>query len=113
MEWLMVLTSSITPSRPTSITESVVVLPIGEGNPRLSSTVNLAIVLNTELDQSLDELSRARTEIAELCAVRADPRHQEGGSPAPIGTQHPYHSLPRGHHTYDSPACKTKIDLDP
>jgi hypothetical protein len=49
-------------------TESVVVSPVGEANPRLSSTVNLVAVLNTELDHSLDELSRARTEIAELRA---------------------------------------------
>jgi hypothetical protein len=84
-------------------------LPIGEDNPRLSHTVNLVVVLNTELDHSLDELSRARAEIAEL----AERRHQEGGSPTPVGTQHPYRSPPRGHHTYGSPACRTKIDLDP
>jgi hypothetical protein len=55
----------------------------------------------------------ARTEIAELRAELAERRHQEGGSPAPVGTQHPYRSPPRGHHTYGSPACKTRIDLDP
>jgi hypothetical protein len=27
---------------------------VGEGNPRLSSMVNLATVLNTELDHALD-----------------------------------------------------------
>jgi hypothetical protein len=59
------------------------------------------------------ELSRARAEIAELRAELAERRHQEGGSPAPVGTQHPYRSLPRGHHTYGSPACRTRIDLDP
>jgi hypothetical protein len=101
------------PRRPTGSTESVVVSPIGEDNPRLSSTVNLVAVLNTELDHSLDELSRARTEIAELRAELAERRHQEGGSPAPVGTQHPYRSPPRGHHTYGSPACRTMIDLDP
>jgi hypothetical protein len=74
------------PRRPTGSTESVVVSPIGEDNPRLSSTVNLVAVLNTELDHSLDELSRARMEIAELCAELAERRHQEGGSPAPDGT---------------------------
>jgi hypothetical protein len=90
----------------------VIVSPVGEGNPRLSSTVNLVTVLNTELDHSLDELSKARTEIAELRAERAERRHQEGGSPAPIGTQHPYRSPPRGHHVYGAPDCRTKIDLD-
>jgi hypothetical protein len=101
------------PRRPTGSTKSVVVSPVGEDNPRLSSTVNLVAVLNTELDHSLDELSRARTEIAELRAELAERRHQEGGSPAPVGTQHPYRSPPHGHHTYGSPACKTRIDLDP
>jgi hypothetical protein len=52
------------PSRPSSSTGGVVVTPVGEDNPRLSSTVNLAVVLNTELDHALDELSRARAEIA-------------------------------------------------
>jgi hypothetical protein len=101
------------PRRSTGSTESVVVSPVGEDNPRLSSTVNLVAVLNAELDHSLDELSRARTEIAELRAELAERRHQEGGSPAPVGTQHPYRSPPCGHHTYGSPACKTRIDLDP
>jgi hypothetical protein len=63
------------PRRPTGSTESVVVSPIGEDNPRLSHTVNLVDVFNTELDHSLDELSRARTEIAELRAELAERRH--------------------------------------
>jgi hypothetical protein len=33
---------------------SMIVLPVGEDNPRLSSTVNLVAVLNTELDHTLD-----------------------------------------------------------
>jgi hypothetical protein len=101
------------PRRPTGSTESVVVSLIGEDNPRLSRIVNLVAVLNTKLDHSLDELSRARAEIVELRAELAERRHQEGGSPAPVGTQHPYRSPPRGHHTYGSPACRTRIDLDP
>jgi hypothetical protein len=48
------------PRCPTGSTESVVVSLIGEDNPRLSSTVNLVVVLNTELDYSLDELSRVK-----------------------------------------------------
>jgi hypothetical protein len=99
--------------RPTGSAESVVVSPIGEDNRRLSRTVNLVDVLNTKLDHSLDELSRARAEIAELRAELAERRHQEGGSPAPVGTKHPYRSPPRSHHTYGSPACRTRIDLDP
>jgi hypothetical protein len=67
----------------------VVVSPVGEDNPRLSSTVNLAPVLNTELDHALDELSRARAKITQLRAERAKHRHLVDGSPAPIGTQYP------------------------
>jgi hypothetical protein len=51
------------PSRPSGSTRGVVVSPVGEDNPRLSSTVNLAVVLITELDHALDELSRAHAEI--------------------------------------------------
>jgi hypothetical protein len=58
-------------------TGGVVVSPIGEDNPRLSSTVNLADVLNTELDHALDELSRDRAEIAQLRAERVEHRHLE------------------------------------
>ena len=46
----------------------VIVSPVGEGNPRLNSMVNLATVLNTELDHALDELGKVRAEVAELCA---------------------------------------------
>jgi hypothetical protein len=35
------------PCRPSGSTEGVVVSPVGEDNPRLSSTVNLAAMLNT------------------------------------------------------------------
>jgi hypothetical protein len=86
----------------------VIVSPVGEDNPRLSNTVNLAAVLNTELDHALDELSRARAEIAMLRAEHVERRHLDDGSPAPIGTQHR-----RGHQPYGNPDCKTKIDLEP
>jgi hypothetical protein len=52
------------PRRPSGSTGGVVVSPVGEDNPRLSSTANLAAVLNMELDHALDELSRSRAEIA-------------------------------------------------
>jgi hypothetical protein len=52
------------PCRPSGSIGGVIVSPVGEDNPRLSNTVNLATVLNTELDHALDELSRARAEIA-------------------------------------------------
>jgi hypothetical protein len=98
------------PRRPSSSTEGVVVSPVGEDNPRLSSTVNLAVVLNTELDHALDELSRAHAEIAQLWAKRTECRHLEDGSPAPVGTQHPYRSPQRGHHAYGNPDCRTRIN---
>jgi hypothetical protein len=82
-------------------------------NPRLSSMVNLVAVLNTELYHTLDELGKVRAEIVELCAERVQCHHQEDGSPAPVGTQHPYRSPPRGHHAYGTPDCRTKIDLEP
>jgi hypothetical protein len=71
-------------------------LPVGEGNSRLSSMVNLVVVLNTELNHALDELGKAWAEIMELCAEHAARHHQEDGSPAPVGIQHPYRSPPRG-----------------
>jgi hypothetical protein len=36
----------------------VIVSPVGEGNPRLNNMVNMAVVLNTELDHALDELGK-------------------------------------------------------
>jgi hypothetical protein len=54
------------PRRPSGSTGGVIVSPVGEDNPRLNSTVNIAAMLNTELDHALDELSRARAEIAQL-----------------------------------------------
>jgi hypothetical protein len=54
------------PRRPSGSTGGMIVSPVGEDNPRLSSTFNLAAMLNTELDHALDELGRARTEIAHV-----------------------------------------------
>jgi hypothetical protein len=101
------------PHRPSGSTGGVVVSPVGEDNPRLSSTVNLAAVLNTEPYHALDELSRARAEIAQLRAERVEHRHLEDGSPAPVGTQNPYRSPQRGHHAYGNPNYRTKINLEP
>ena len=39
------------------------------------------------MDHALDELSRARAEIAQLRTERVERRHLEDGSPAPVGTQ--------------------------
>jgi hypothetical protein len=47
------------PRRSTGSTGGVIVSPVGEGNPRLSSMVNLVVVLNIELDHALDELVKA------------------------------------------------------
>jgi hypothetical protein len=101
------------PRRPSGSIGGVVVSPFGEDNPRLSSTVNLAVVLNTELDHALDELSRTHAEITELLAERVERRHLEDGSPAPVGTHHPYRSPQRGHHAYGNPDYRTRINLEP
>jgi hypothetical protein len=101
------------PHRPSSSTGGVIVSLVGEDNPRLSSTVNLAAVLNTELNHALDELSRAHAEIAQLRAECAERRHLDDGFPAPVGTQHPYRSPRRGHQSYGNPDCRTKINLEP
>jgi hypothetical protein len=86
---------------------------VGEGNPRLNSMVNLAAVLKTELDHALDELGKVRAEAAEL-RVECTARHYlDGGSPAPVGIQHPYRSPPRGCFDYGTPDYRTRIDLDP
>jgi hypothetical protein len=97
----------------TDSTGSLILSPVGKGNPRLSSMVNLVAVLNTELDHALDESRKAHVEIEELRAEHAEGRHQKDGSPAPARTQHPYRSPPRGHHAYGTPNWRTKIDLEP
>jgi hypothetical protein len=70
-------------------------------------------VLNTELDHALDEMSRARAEVTLLRAERAERRHLDDGSPAPVGTQHLYRSPRHGRQPYGNPDCKTKINLEP
>jgi hypothetical protein len=48
----------------------VIVSLVGEGNPRLSSMVNLAAMLNIELDHALDELGKVRAEVRN-CVLNA------------------------------------------
>jgi hypothetical protein len=101
------------PRRSTGSAGGVIVSPVGEGNPRLSSMVNLVAVLNTELDHALGELGKVWAEVAELRAECAARHYLDGGYPTPVGIQHPYHSLPRGRFDYGTPDCRTRIDLDP
>jgi hypothetical protein len=101
------------PRRSIDSAGGLIVSPIGEGNPRLNSMVNLAAMLNTELDHALDELGKVRAKVAELRAECAARHYLDGGSPAPVGIQHPYHSPPRGRFDYGTPDCRTRIGLDP
>jgi hypothetical protein len=101
------------PRRSTGSAGGVIASPVGEGNPRLNSMVNLVAVLNTELDHTLDELGKVQAEVAELRPECAAHHYLDGGSPAPVGIQHPYHSPPRGLFYYGTPDCRTQIDLDP
>jgi hypothetical protein len=101
---------------PRSLTGSaggVIVSPVGEGNPRLNSMVNLAALLNTELDHALDELGNVQAEVAKLRAECIARHYLYGGSPVIVRIQHPYHSPPRGRFEYGTPECRTQIDLDP
>jgi hypothetical protein len=101
------------PRRSTGSAGGVIVSPVGEGNPRLNIMVNLAAVLNTELDHALDEFDKVRAKVAESHAECATCHYLDGGSPAPIGIQHPYRSPPRSRFDYGTPDCRTWIDLDP
>jgi hypothetical protein len=104
------------PRCPSGKTGGVVVSPVGEDNPRLSSTVNLVVVLNVELDHALDKLCRAHAEIAQLWAERAERaerRHLADGSPAPVRTQHPYRLPRHGRYVYGNSNCRTRINLGP
>ena len=51
------------PRRSTGSARGVIVSPVGEGNPRLNNMVNLAVVLNTELDHTLDEVGKVRVDV--------------------------------------------------
>jgi hypothetical protein len=101
------------PRRSTGSAGGVIASPVSDGNPRLNSMVNLAVVLNTELDHALDELGKVRAEVAELRAECEARHYLDGGSPAPLGIQHPYRSPPRGRFDYGTPDCRSRIDLDP
>jgi hypothetical protein len=101
------------PRRSTGSAGGVIVSPVGEGKPRLNSTDNLVGVLNTELDDTLDELGKVQAEVAELRAECSACHYLDGGSPAPVGIQHSYRSLPRGRFDYGTPDYRTQIDLDP
>jgi hypothetical protein len=101
------------PRRSTDSAGGVIVSPVGGGNPRLNSMFNLAAVLNTELDHAFDELGKVRADVAELRAECAARHYMDGGSPAPVGIQHPYRSPPRGCFDYGSLDYRTRIDLDP
>jgi hypothetical protein len=91
----------------------VIVSPVGEGNPRLNIMVNLVAVLNTELDNALDELGKVQVKVEELHAKCAARHYLDGGSLAPVRIQHPYRSPPHGRFDYGTPDCRTRIDLDP
>jgi hypothetical protein len=101
------------PHRSTDSAGGLIVSPVRKGNPRLNNMVNLATVLNTELDHALDELGKARAEITELRVERAARHYLDGGPPAPVGIQHPYRSAPRGRYAYGISDCRTQIDLEP
>jgi hypothetical protein len=88
------------PHRSTDSAGGVIVSPVGEGNPRLNSMVNLDVILNIELDHALDELGKVWAEVVELRSKCATHHYLDGGSPAPIGIQHPYRSPPHGRFDY-------------
>jgi hypothetical protein len=73
------------PRRSIGSAGGVIASPVGEGNPRLSSMVNLVAVLNTKLDHALDELGKVRAEVAELRAECTARHYLDGGSPALLG----------------------------
>jgi hypothetical protein len=101
------------PRHSTGSAGGVIVSPVGEGNPRLNSMVNLATVHNTELEHALEELGKVHAEVAELHVECAARHYLDGGSPTLVRIQHPYRSPPHGRFDYGTPDCRTRIDLDP
>jgi hypothetical protein len=75
--------------------------------------VNLAAMLNIELDHALDELGKVWAEVVELRVECAARHYLDGGSPAPVRIQHPYCPPPRDRFDYGTLDCRTQIDLDP
>jgi hypothetical protein len=73
------------PRHSTGSAGGVIASPVGESNPRLNNMVNLAVVLNTELDHILDELGKVQAEVAELRAECVARHYLDGGSLAPVG----------------------------
>jgi hypothetical protein len=100
------------PCRSTGSAGGVIASTVGKGNPRLNNMVKLAVVLNTELDHTLDELGKVWIEVTELRAECAARHYLDGGSPAPVRIQHPYRSPPRGCFDYGTLDCRNRIDLD-
>ena len=95
------------PRHSTGSAGGVIASLVGEGNARLNNMVNLAVVLNTELDHALDELGMVRAEVVELRAECAARHYLDGGSPAPVRIQHSYRSPPRGRFDYGTLDCRT------
>jgi hypothetical protein len=72
------------PHRSTGSAGGVIVSPVGEGNSRLNSMVNLVAVLNIELDHALDKLGKVRAKVVELRAECIARHYLDGGAPAPV-----------------------------
>jgi hypothetical protein len=101
------------PRRSTGSAGGVIASLVGDGNPRLNNMVNLAAMLNTELDHALDVLGKVRAEVAELRDECAACQYLDGGSPAPVEIQYRYRSPPYGRFDYGTPDYRTRIYLDP
>ena len=100
------------PRRSTGSAGGVIVSPVGDGNPRLNSMVNLVAMLNTELDHALDELGRFGRRL-QNCVLSAQHATIWMVVLPPVWIQHPYRSPPCGRFNCGTPDCRTRIDLDP